>query len=181
MDKNFGLTEVNFNVLLEELNNGNDALFEKVFLTHFQACQIYLIRNYNASKEDAYDATMNTLLEFHDRLKGGKVKYGNLRFLFTRMACQVYIKWIKKEKVKESIIDFNLQDAPNELDEESFKILDKAWENLGEQCKNLLKGFYYKDISLNHIAESMQKSHAATRKQKQRCVQKLRSLFVKNS
>jgi len=181
MDKNFGLSEISFKVMLKELNEGNDALFEKIFLTHFKSCQVYLQRNYKASNEDAYDATMNTLIEFHDRLKAGKVTYGNLRFLFTRMAGQVYLKWIKKENITTSIGEIDLPETFDELDEESFKILNKAWDQLCENCQALLKSFYHEGIALNQLAESMEKSHSAVRKQKQRCVEKLRDLFIKNT
>lgn len=181
MDKNFGLSEASFKVLLKELNEDNDALFEKIFLTHFKSCQVYLQRNYNASSEDAYDATMNTLIEFQDRLKAGKITYGNLRFLFTRMAGQIYLKWIKKENKTTSIGELDIPESFEELDEESFKILNKAWEKLCDDCRALLKEFYYDGKALNQLAERMEKSHSAVRKQKQRCVEKLRDLFIKNT
>lgn len=181
MDKNFGLSETSFKVLLKELKEDNDTLFEKIFLTHFKSCQVYLQRNYNASSEDAYDATMNTLIEFQERLKADKITYGNLRFLFTRMAGQVYLKWIKKENITTAIGELDIPEAKEELDEESFMILNKAWDKLCGSCKDLLKSFYYEGTPLNQLAKNLDKSHAAVRKQKQRCVEKLRDLFIKNT
>ena len=179
MEKNFGLTELGFQELLENLQKGEDALVEQLFLSHFEDCMQYLQRNYRASHEDAYDATMETMLEFIKRLKANKVSYGNLRFLFTQMAGQVYLKWIKKERPKSTLEGLDIGEAPPSLDMETLQVLDKAWEGLCDQCRDLLKKFYYDGIALKTMAELLDKTPAALRKQKQRCVEKLRGLFVR--
>ncbi len=181
MNKNFGLTEAEFDQLLSELGQGNERLFEQVFLAHFEDCCKYLMHTYGASSEDAYDASMNTMLEFCKRLKAGKVAYGNLRFLFTRMAGQVYLKWIKKQKKHTGLEDMDLMEAPEELDDESYAILSKAWDGLLKECQTLLEEFYYTGATLEHIASVLNRSAVAVRKQKQRCVEKLRELFIRFS
>lgn len=181
MNKNFGLTEAEFNRLLLELDKGDESLFEQVFLTHFQDCCRYLMNTYNASSEDAYDASMNTMLEFCKRLKSGRVVYGNLRFLFTRMAGQIYLKWIKKQQKITGLENFDLQEAPEEIDDEAYALLNKAWDSLLKDCQTLLEEFYYAGATLEDIASVLNRSAVAVRKQKQRCVDKLRELFMKFS
>lgn len=178
MNKNFGLTEAEFNKLLLALNNGDESLYEQVFLTHFEDCCKYLMNTYRASPEDAYDASMSTMLEFCNRLKTGRVTYGNLRFLFTRMAGQVYLKWIKKQQKTTGIEHMDIQEAPEDIDDESYAILNKAWDSLLKDCQTLLEEFYYTGATLEHIATVLNKSAVAVRKQKQRCVDKLRELFI---
>ncbi len=179
--KNFGLTEDTFNAMLKELHEGKDALYESVFLSHFDDCMSYLKRNYNASHEDAYDASMESMLEFMKRLKAGKITYGNLRFLFTQMAGQIYLKWIKKEQKRNQLEQFDLGAAPEVMDEEDLKILAKAWNGLCDHCSQLLKQFYYEGVALKLMAEELGKPAATLRKQKQRCIEKLRNLFVEHS
>lgn len=178
MNKNFGLTEAEFNKLLLELEKGNESLFEQVFLTHFEDCCKYLMSTYNASSEDAYDASMNTMLEFCKRLKSGRIAYGNLRFLFTRMAGQVYLKWIKKQNKLTGLENMDLLEAPEEIDDETYVVLNKAWDGLLKDCQTLLEAFYYSGATLEHIAAELNRSAVAVRKQKQRCMEKLRELFV---
>ncbi len=178
MEKNFGLTEQSFEELLQSLREGEDTLYEQLFLSHFEDCMHFLQRQYRASYEDAYDATMETMLEFMKRLQAGKVTYGNLRFLFTQMAGQVYLKWIKKERNKTSLEGIDLGEAPETFDEETMQLLHRAWEGLCDNCQKLLKQFYYDGVALKAIANSLEKSPAALRKQKQRCVEKLRGLFA---
>lgn len=180
MNKNFGLTESEFNQLLEALQAGDDRLFEQVFLAHFQDCMHYLMRTYKASHENAYDVTMDTLLVFRKRLQAGKVGYGNLRFLFTQMAGQHYRRWIKKENLTEELVAIEIAELPNfQFEPSDMQLFDRAWVQLGSSCKELLKRFYYDGVSLNEIAQQSAKNAAAIRKQKQRCVEKLRALFLK--
>ncbi|MEL6866248.1 MAG: sigma-70 family RNA polymerase sigma factor [Bacteroidota bacterium] len=179
MDKNFGLTEATFQQMVHQLEQGDESIYEQVFLTHFKSSQQYLINTYRASQEDAYDACMNALLEFCKRLKAGKIQYGNLRFLFTRMAGQIYFRWIKRQKLTEELSDFDLPEPSPEVDEDLLETLHKAWAQLGPPCQDVLRDFYYEGVSLNSIAERLGRSPVAIRKQKQRCMEKLRQLFAK--
>ena len=124
---------------------------------------------------------MHTLLEFHHRIRDGKIQYGNLRFLFTRMAGQYYFKWIKKENLTTELSDLDLADPPEDVDPEMLAVLDKAWNLLCDKCRGLLKAFYYDKKTLAEIAEAQDKDPAAIRKQKQRCVEKLRDSFTQQS
>lgn len=178
MDKNFGLTKSRFDELVAQLKQGDETLFRHVFLAHFENCCKYLTTNYSATPNDAYDMVMKTMLEFHRRLKTDKINYGNLRFLFTRMASQFYLKWIKREERHTEIGDLDLPDPPVELDEDAFAILDKAWNGLCGDCSGLLQKFYYEKIRLEQIASDLGKSAGAVRKQKQRCIEKLRKLYM---
>lgn len=179
MDKNFGLSVKTFENLVEQLKNGDDELFERIFLLHFEDCLLFLKGHCSASHADAYDATMDALLAFHERLKLGKIQYGNLRFLFTRMARQIYFKKKKKEDLVEPVADFDAGDILEKVDPDDIAALNKAWKGLPVDCQALLTGFYYEGISLNEIAVKMGKTPAAVRKQKQRCVEKLKTLFLK--
>ncbi|MFK8101738.1 MAG: RNA polymerase sigma factor [Saprospiraceae bacterium] len=181
MEKNFGLSELAFQELAEQLQAGDERLFEQIFLSHYKDCIAYLMKNYGASHEDAYDATMETLLNFHKGIKAAKINYGNLRFLFTKMASQVYIKWIKRENLKNPIQEMDLVEDPKAFDKETLQLLDQAWAGLCEDCAGLLKKFYYENISLKEIALKLNKSPEAIRKQKQRCVEKLKSYFLRIS
>lgn len=178
--KNFGLSEASFNELLVALQQGDNTLYERTFLTHFKDCIAYLKHRYQASHQDAYDTTMDTMLEFCYRLKEGKIKYGNLRFLFTQMASQIYLKWVKKQQAMDPIEGIHLpNEKPEDYDDEVYRKLDKAWDQLCADCQQLLKGFYYGKMSLREMAKESGKSDVALRKRKQRCVDKLRVHFKK--
>ncbi len=177
--KNFGLSPEGFQQLLEELWSGQDELYQRVFLAHFEDCLTYLKKHYRASHQDAYDASMDTLLIFCDRLKRGRVQYGNLRFLFTQMAGQVYLKNNRQNSKYRSwpeeldLSTETTEDIPND----ALKAFDQAWPQLGEPCRGLLKAFFYDKQKLKDIAQQQARSEVALRKQKQRCMGKLQAIF----
>jgi predicted DNA-binding protein YlxM (UPF0122 family) len=118
---------------------------------------------------------MDTLIEFRYKLLTDKISYGNLRYLFTKMAGQLYLKSIAKEnKVKESI--FESIEVEDDI-EDKMIALKNAWSSLSHEDKKLLENYYYLDIPLNKIAEVEYKTDSALRKQKQRAVDKLRQIF----
>ena len=101
--KNFGLTEATFERMRQDLRANDTLFFEKVFVEQFKETMAYVKREYRAAHEDAYDATMDALMDFRKRFVQGKLRYGNLRFLFTRMATQTYIRNKKKKFVISTI------------------------------------------------------------------------------
>lgn len=178
MEKNFGLTEDQFYEMVKALKKGDEQIYEQVFLSHFKSCLSFVKHKYSASHQDAYDATMDAMLAFMKKLKNGSIQYGNLRFLFTQMAGQMYLKWVKRESRKEGIEGHDESEEQLIFGQENIELLGKAWTKMGDQCKSLLNDFYYNEKALNDIAEQLGKSAAAIRKQKQRCIEKLREFFI---
>lgn len=178
MQKNFGLEKDEFDYMVSKLRLGNQEMFEMVFLKHFDKCMEYLKYNYNASHEEAYDVSMDTLIEFRKGLIASKIQYGNLRYLFTKIAIHRLLRLRKRAQKVEAREE--LPENPVYMDyenKEELEILNKSLSKLGPECKNLLMQFYYLKVKLNVLAMDMNKSQTAMRKQKQRCVSKLRMHF----
>lgn len=179
--QNFGLTQTEFDLMTEELRQGGGQLFEKIFLAHFPDCMAYLENHGGASQEDAYDAAMETLIQFRLLLIQGKLKYQNLRFLFTRMAMQWYWRWKKNSPTSDPVENFEPMPLAETYDEESMKTLDLAWSRLGQACQQLLKDFYYNGVALTDLAKQLDQPDATLRQRKKRCLEQLRELFFKFS
>jgi RNA polymerase sigma factor (sigma-70 family) len=137
------------------------------------------VRKDGVPYEEAYDLTMDTLLLFRELIIAGKLRYGNLRYLFTRMARQAYLRGQKKTErttgITESCLEF-AEEEP-ELSREEFELLGRAFKSLGKDCRELLRAFYYRRRSLKEIASEEDRAPAAVRKQKSRCVTALRRYF----
>jgi RNA polymerase sigma factor (sigma-70 family) len=180
MSKNFGLSESDFKLIITQLKVNETKFFELVFTSHFADCTSFIQKNYKASYDDAYDATMDAIIEFRERLVNQKISYGNLRYLFTKMASQIYMKKAKKFQNRE-INESDLSEPVQAVDEDELSILNKAWDELGNNCQNLLRNHFYAKLKLSEIAEIEQKSSSSIRKQKERCMNRLKLLFTKNS
>lgn len=177
---NFDLSEEEFQQMLVALQKGDEKLFEKVFLSHFKACSRFLEDRFKATPTDAYDASMEALLKFHQRLKDGKISYGNLRYLFTQMAGQIYLKSKRLPQPQTLPDNFDIIDEPTEnFSKETLAIFGQAWDKLCINCQGLLQAFYYQKTPLIEIARQTHKTDVALRKQKQRCLEKLRKAFQK--
>lgn len=179
MSKNFGLTEAAFEELKSALQAGDRSLFEKVFLGNFEGTVLFLIKKHGIQRADAYDISMEALLLFYQKLKDNKLYYGNLRFLLLQMANQIYLKQQQSGKAH-SYIDEMKVDALEEkeiVDPQMVEMLNKALGKLCESCRQLMLAVYYEGWSLKKIADDLNKKPEAIRKQKQRCMEKLRTAF----
>ncbi|MEL7147618.1 MAG: sigma factor-like helix-turn-helix DNA-binding protein [Bacteroidota bacterium] len=179
LKNNFGLREEEFLELKAQLVRGDETLFQKIFFTHFESCIAYLQQQYRIPREKAYDVSMDALLAFRRKLLENRISYGNLRFLFTQMASHIYLKEVGRapSQAKKQEAQAILSELTYELDKEELSILNKAWSKLGERCKALLTAVYYQNRQLKDIAEEEQQSSSTVRKQKQRCVEKLRQFY----
>jgi len=177
-DKNFGLSEEDFTKLVSEMKNGNESLFETIFLSQFETSIRYVMSKYRTSREDSYDVCMDSLIYFRKLLISGKIQYGNLKLLFNKISAQNYLKYKKKNSkysFSGTVPEREVETAP--LDEADIRLLNKAWNSLGDECKYILKNFYYNDLKLYEIAETLSKTPSAIRKKKERCINTLRLNF----
>ena len=175
---NFGLTEYDFEQLLVGLKKGDTTLFEDIFFRHFEECLNYLKNRYRAQHDDAYDATMDTLIEFRQRLVDGKVSYGNMRFLFTQMASQQYLRRIRSNKFS-PISELGREEEGIEamFDDDDLIKLRQAWKLLTPECQQLFKMNFHQGMKLVEVAQTLNRSAETIRKQKERCKKKLIQYF----
>ena len=174
-NRNFGLSEIHYNEMAIKLKQGNEKLFEQAFLNHFERSMSYVIKKFNAEKEIAYDITMNTLLELRKRIIQGKVQYGNLNFLFTQMCAQRYKREMGRKIDNDTYTQVNSNNQ--EFEEETYEILDQVLSKMGEDCKSIIQDVYYNKTAYKEMETKYAKSASALRKQKERCITKLKMLI----
>ncbi len=174
--QNFGLSKSEFVEMIVSLKDGREDLFERIFLSHFENCIQYLIKNFKVEREQAYDISMETLIQFRKKLLTDKISYGNLRYLFTKMAGQNIIKKSQK-KEKRDLTGFYLLDDDIQYEEKAFEALEEAWDTLDCEKKIILESYYYNKTPLIKLATKLGITDTTMRKKKQRSVEKLRELF----
>lgn len=184
--QNFGLHKSEFDQLVLQLKRGNEKLFDQIFRAHFEDCRRFLMKECSASPEDAYDFTVETIIQFRQLLLQDKLQYGNLRYLFTKMAKDAYIKHLNKTKrlPTEDLDDPNsgkqVADNPSFdelLDEDSYAMLEKAMKQISSDCAQLLKSHFFDGLQFKIIANNTGDTDVNVRKRKERCMEKLRGVF----
>lgn len=176
---NFGLTKSEFEVYIVKLSQGDESLFTKVFKAHFHESVAYLKLRFRIEKEVAYDTCMNTLLEFRKKLLEGKIKYGNLRYLFTKMAINNHINDLRRNQKTKTAIDVFMDgnDLGSVDKQYFFNALDKALEGQDADTIKIIDELFYVGKHVNKLAEESGVSNATMRKRKQRIIDKLKLTF----
>lgn len=181
--KNFGLNLMEFNKLCADLKKGDNSLFERIYLSHFKQCQNYLIQQYNISNSESYDVTMDTLINFRKSLILGKIKYGNLNFLFTRMAYflmlkkRKHVKRLNKEELQ-YFTQLGLVDQDEEL-QARLNLIEKAIQKLSIEKQKFLEQHFKQKKKLVEMAKLSGESDATVRKRKQRILSEIK-LIIKS-
>jgi len=179
--KNFGLTKKEFSKMRDQLNKGNEELIERIFLSQFQKCSAIIISQTGSSKQEAYDYTMDALLEIRKELLAGKVLYGNLGSYFVTKSINQFFRKNKKSRVEfaelmeqHKTID-NAISEKEEFNQDLKDIVAAALAKLGEECRTILKLYYYQEWSFQDIAAELGKGYDAIRKQATRCRDKFKT------
>lgn len=177
---NFGLTKLEFEEFAEKVKRGDESLFIKVFNIHFKSSVRFIQNKFSIPEEVAYDTCMETMLEFRQKLKSGKINYGNIRYLYTKMAVHNYLDDLKKKnKVSEAIDVFMKGSNSKSISEADFlATLNVAINNLEESQRHMIKEIFYSGKDTEQIIEENNISYSTFRKRKQRSLDKLKTTFL---
>jgi hypothetical protein len=121
---------------------------------------------------------MEALLKFRQLVIENRISYGNLRYLLTLMARQEARREGKKSAKIVSLIQAGLDSTPDaDLSNDDYDLLTKAFAQLGEECRHLLRDFYYNKRQLKAIALAVERTPESIRQQKSRCLALLRRYY----
>ncbi|MEN9609425.1 MAG: hypothetical protein RLZZ628_239 [Bacteroidota bacterium] len=182
--QNFGLTENEFNQLLERLQTeGDETLIEIIFKTQYVPCRKLLMEKYHASYDNAHDVVMELLLKFRLDLIQNKLRYNNLVSFFKTAAWQQYIH-VSRES-KKCVFLSALESDAVQLEDDSVlvdnalkvqeairiepvirKAYKAAYESLCAYCKKIIDVYYIhnqlveeqKKLTWNDMAQMMPKN-----------------------
>ena len=177
---NFGLTKHEFDQFVEKVKEGDESIFIQVFNIHFKSSVRYIQNKFNISEETSYDICMDTMIEFRSKLKSGKFNYGNIRFLYTKMAVHMYLDDLKRKNQINEAIGIFLGDRSsfNFSDSEFLVILNNAIDRLGVAQRHMIKEIYYSGKDIDQIIADNQITNSTYRKRKQRSLDKLKTTFL---
>ncbi len=175
-ENNFGLTQEEFERFVINIKSGDNSFFKDVLANHLPNAMSYLKSKYTVSHDEAYDTCLDTFVSFRNKIINDKIKYGNLRFLFTRMCSNAFIDRRKKvAKTNESISVFLTQCESNQVEQEAFfESLDKAVAELNTDQQLLVRQIFYSKKTLKQIAEETGQSYDGLRKRKERVLRVIR-------
>ncbi|AXT62113.1 sigma-70 family RNA polymerase sigma factor [Aquimarina sp. AD10] len=175
--------------LIDAISNGSKKALETVYVENEDNFHGFAYK-YIRSKEDISDIYGDSIIVFWENVLDGKlVKLSSKisTYLFSIGKYKI-LNYINKDKRKtDREIDFDIKDIddqienfelePKELNDEEV-LLEKYFDQLGEQCKKILVLFYIKELRIKEIQKKENyKSSDVVKSMKSRCLKKLKEII----
>lgn len=167
--------------LQEKLRNGDRKVLEQLYV-NWKADFIAFGLKYSHDQEDVLDIYQDAVIELSRRFEQGlKLEKGSVKTYLFGIGKFLLFKRVKKLSVYTSS-DVSSQEEWVEVEEEISTIeqkkMEQGYQQLGEKCKEILRLYYYRNLTINEIVERGHYKDANTVKsQKSRCMKQLKELI----
>lgn len=161
--------------IIGEILKGNNACLEHLYRNHRNAFIQYAYKRFGVKEELAKDAFQDAILDFHQNVCQRKLTVLTCKvetYLF-QIGTHKVLNLLKKEQRLTYNNDLHLNhgkehdDFMNEERLESIQEqIAKAMENIPEDCRKVLKLYYYHGYDMDSIAREMGYKNADTAKTK---------------
>ncbi|HEY8388120.1 MAG TPA: sigma-70 family RNA polymerase sigma factor [Parasegetibacter sp.] len=157
-----------------------------LYLENFPKTEKYVLEN-NGSSEEARDVFQEAFIAVWRNIQANKFRPENetaLSGYLYRIAKNKWLDYLRSGHYKRTTSMTETPDVYESqedcLSEDQEKYITKVKEQfrlLGDNCKELLTRFYYKQESLKKIADGFGWTEATARNNKYRCIQRLRAMM----
>lgn len=170
---------------IAQLKLGNEATVKDVYNCNKQGF-ISFAGKYDVSEYEATDIYQDAVIALIENARKGKLdnlKSSLTTYLFAigKFMLFAYLKKQNKQVMMsiDEAVEWNSYET--EQQEEQTALLQKHFEQLGEQCRKMLTLFYYEEKKLEEIMHLMNYDNKdVVKSQKYRCLKQLKNLMEKN-
>lgn len=161
----------------------------KAYEDNLHWCKSYVCKN-NGTEEDAADIFQESISVAWLNLCNGRFEGDPEQFnAYIRQICKH--KWINELRSKsksqvflsEDIAGFESMPDQEAIRDETAQILvlRASFDSIGEKCRDLLSGFYFKRQTLALLAKAMNLTEASVKTIKYRCMMRLRKAYLERA
>ena len=172
---------------LEAILQNNQKGITDIYQRYFPLILQLIITN-SGNEDDAKDVFQETVIILYN-----KIQTGNF-VLNSRLSTYIYAiakrLWLKKLNQMGRMSSFNsLFDVEDNVletfsieqhnqNEENFKHIESALNELGEPCRAIIENYYYRSMPMSQIASKLGYVNAdSVKAQKYKCIQRLKKIF----
>lgn len=172
---------------LEAILQNNQKGITDIYQRYFPLVLQLIITN-SGNEDDAKDVFQETVIILYN-----KIQTGNF-VLNSRLSTYIYAiakrLWLKKLNQMGRMSSFNsLFDVEDNVletfsieqhnqNEENFKHIESALNELGEPCRAIIENYYYRSMPMSQIASKLGYVNAdSVKAQKYKCIQRLKKIF----
>lgn len=163
-----------------------------MYLENYGKVEAYILSN-SGRTDQAMDIFQEAFLVVWQHIKEGRytdLRHDSLNAYLYRIAKNKWIDYLRSDLYKKTKNIFDEEPgnlhpidlAETELsetimeDEAKLERTMSAFQTLGDECKEVLRKFYFEKQSLREIAASVHIDEASAKNKKYRCMQKLREI-----
>ncbi|MBA3682214.1 MAG: sigma-70 family RNA polymerase sigma factor [Bacteroidetes bacterium] len=165
--------------ILDYLKAGNYTKAGEKLYGYFPVVQKLVLKN-NGSKQDAEDIYQEALIILIRKIQSpGFILSSSLNTYIYSVCRFLWNDQLKKKNksietdIETTLFVLKAEEIENDTTENENKLAEKAFNELGEKCKQLLQLFYFNKISLKEIATKLGfNSEKVAKNQKYRCLEK---------
>ena len=173
--------------LIEAFIQNNNDVLKEFYLVNYKKIEAYVLSN-SGTKEEAKDIYQDAYSAVWYNVKEGKFSPKNETALQGYLFQIAKFKWLdvlrtsRKRNVtgiKDLIIeDDSITDTMRTENEHEQKVqmVMSAFTEIGQDCEQILKQFYFQKLSMQKIALNFDITEHSARNKKYRCIEKLRNL-----
>lgn len=174
-------------IIEEEIIQGilsqSNQVLEFFYERNFKKVE-YWIKNHGGESSDAKDVFQDAIIALYLNLRKGnyQIQTGKGIHAYFLQICK--FRWydkLKKKANQEVSLDNIIKEPIQEMTQ--FEIADQHFklhfliEELNDNCKRILKYFYWEKLDMKSIGEKMNMEPDSVKNAKYRCLQKLRAKF----
>lgn len=168
---------------------GLDGTVRELYRSYFDMVRIYVINN-SGNQQDAEDIFQEVIVSFIDIVQKKKFRgESSIKTFLYSLSRHTWLNELKRrgralareekyERGKDTMeFDTSHFIADRERKQEVIKLVDE----LGEACKKILMMFYYENLSMKDILESMHyENEQVVRNKKYKCLKQLEQMINEN-
>jgi RNA polymerase sigma factor (sigma-70 family) len=174
--------------ILDALQQGNEDALAELFHRNRRAITVLVVRNHG-TEDDAEDILQEALVVLWERVRSGSFKYqAKLSTFIYATAKNIWLRRLARQRheipASDETVEHSTED-PSPLEEleenERIKAVQKAMEQLGNPCRDLLLLYYWEERSMEAIAQQMSFANADTVKSKKYQCKKALELLIRKA
>ncbi|MCH5718437.1 RNA polymerase sigma factor [Niabella hibiscisoli] len=176
-------------ILLKGLARNDKRSVEMIYGQNYNLVQALVINN-NGTIDDAKDIFQEAMMVLYDKARSGSFELNcQIRTYLYSVARRLWLKKLNQsnrhttdfDDTNETQIAVDGEVVEHEQKDAEFEMMHAAISTLGEPCKSLLEAFYFKNNSMQEIAENFGYTNAENAKtQKYKCLMRLKKYSFLN-
>lgn len=167
--------------------NNDREVFRSVYARVFPKVRGYILKN-SGDEDQAKDVFQDAFIACWQNIKEGRFPGGNVEAYLFAIAKNKWIDHLRSPRFKTTTTTptayplratLDAESGTDPEEEEQLTAIRSGLSKLGDNCKTLLRLFYYERKSMEEIAGKLGLAPASARNQKYRCMERLRALSHK--